>query len=388
MRTLHAYLTRQVLITFMMTVAVFTFVLLLGNVLKEVLALLVSRQVELGTVLRGVVLLIPYAFAFALPMGLLTATLLVFGRLSADQELTAIRSSGVSLVALVSPVLLLSLALSGFSAFINLQVAPRCRLAYKSLLSQAGARNIMSFLPEKTFIRDFKGFIIYLGTVKRTNLTDVLIYVLDDQGNLKQFIRADTGQVSIDPDYRSFSALLFHAWSLDPTSGQWIAGYSSEMPVGPILLNRERENRISLGEMTVTQMFAELHDLEKRVNAALPLEKVLPDDVHGRKKSMPHSLEDLTTPLKVHIHEQVSFSFACLGFALVGIPLGIRSHRRETTFGIALALVLILIYYSFFIVGQTLDTRPEWGPQLILWLPNFVFQAIGSVLLWRANRGI
>src|SRR5262245_42449727 len=179
MKTLHWYLIRQVLATLLMTITVFTFVLMMVSVLKEILGLLVNRQVGLTAVAQAVGLLIPYVMIFALPMGMLTAALLVFGRFSADNELTAVRASGVSLVAIITPVLLLSVGLSVLAAWINMQLAPQCRIAYKNLLYQVGMAKTGSLIPEKTYIKDLStNAIVYVSKVNGTNLEDVMIYQL------------------------------------------------------------------------------------------------------------------------------------------------------------------------------------------------------------------
>jgi lipopolysaccharide export system permease protein len=198
MRTLHFYITRQILAGLGMTVLVFTVVLLLGNVLKEVLALLISGQATLGLVAMALALLIPFVLVFALPMGLLTATLLVFGRLSADQELTAARAGGVSLVALASPVLLLGALASCLSAWINLDLAPRARMAYKDLFQRVAVERATDFLEPGRFITDFSGYIVYVVDKRGNQLENVLIYELSEDRTPKRRLQAERAEILTD----------------------------------------------------------------------------------------------------------------------------------------------------------------------------------------------
>ena len=388
MKTLHLYLTRQVLATLVMTVTVFTFVLLLGNVLKEVLALLVNGQATIGLVIEAIILLIPFVLMFALPMGMLAATLLVFGRFSADQELTALRASGVSLVALVTPVLLLSVVASCLAALINMQVAPQCRVAYKKLFFRAGLERASSLIVEDRFMDDFPGYVIYVGRKDGTNLEEVLIYELDAEGKMQGHIHAAKARILSDVANREVRLQLrgVHVYDL----ANFRSAASLEETTKTFQYNSPAEPRLNLGlsHMTFFQLREKLRELEGITIRSQPSARLTTEQLREQRRQLEELKEDLTMPVRVQIHRQIAFSFASIGFTLIGIPLGIRAHRRETSVGIAMALILVLVYYSFIFIGQSLETRPELAPHLILWLPNFIFQAIGAVLLWRVNRGL
>lgn len=385
MKTLHLYVTRQVLATLAMTVAVFTGLFLIVNVLKEILPLLLSPQVPFTSVLQAVAMLLPFGLVFALPMGLLTATLLVFGRLSADQELTAVRAGGVSLLALVTPVLWIGVLASGVSAFATLELAPRCRVAFKEMSYAFGMARPTALLVEQRYITEFPGWTIYIGKRRGdAEFENVLLYE-SKHDQLTQRIHARRARVTSDPVTRQVIFQLFDAEVFTKSivnvvakpgqgtpvgdaasagSGDWSMVFFEEAP--PVRLDlsgvQALDAKPKLSEMTGRQLRAELHERQRQGV-----------DV---------------TPVLVNLHRQVSFSFACVSFTLIGIPLGLRGHRRETSFGIAAALLLTAVYYSFIILGQSWETRPQMYPHLIVWIPNFLFQGLGAWLLWRANRGL
>jgi lipopolysaccharide export system permease protein len=389
MKTLHWYLTRQVLATLVLTVVVFVFVLLVGNALKEILALLVNRQATLGVVAKAIALLIPFVLSFALPMGMLTAVLLVFGRFSADNELAAVKAGGVSLLSLSSPILMLSIALSVLCAIFNLYFSQTCRVSYKSLIYEQAARQPAQLLTEGRFINDFRGCLIYVGRVRGNQLEDVIYSELTNNQVVFN-VRAAKGEYTYDATNKLFKVTLFggvQGMQYTADNDSWIPSvveeFTQDIPAENLAAS---QNKPKYSEMTFSQLWTEKRELEALHYLQTPNRKMTPDQLKAEKEIVEQMRQDTIMPVLIHLHHQASFSFACVGFTLIGIPLGIRSHRRETSIGIAIALILVMIYYSFFVAGQALQGRPELAPHLILWLPNFIFQAAGGVLLWRANR--
>ena len=373
--------------TLALTVAVFTAVLLIGNALREILTLLASSHIGPLFVVKAFLYLIPFVWVFALPMGMLTATLLVFGRFSADQELTAARASGVSLLSLVTPVLLLSLLCCGLSAWFNMELGPRCRVAYLKLVEQVRAELVNAQLPEGRFIRDFPGYIFYVDKNHDGQLENVMIYKLQNDTNVSMTIRAVRGQLKPGREKNQLLLDLFDARTIAATraTNSVIVSFPTlSLDLSPsAVTNKMAKPRIS--DMTFFQLRQELHDLE---NLNVDTGTNSPAYLKGQLAFLRLQQKDFLEPIRVAMHREVAFSFACFGFTLVGIPLGIRVHRRETNIGIAMALVLVIVYYAFIMLGASLSARPEFYPHFILWLPNFIFQAVGVVLLWRANKGV
>ena len=405
MKTLHKYLVGQVLATMLLTVAVFVFVMVLMNVLQSVLPLLVTGHVSPWLVFKAVALLVPFGCVFALPMGFITATLLVFGRFSADHELTAARAGGVSLLALISPVLLLSLLCCALSAWFNLDLGPSSRVMFKDLRTEMLASVATEMIPAGQGIRVSKHFSLYAEKNTGKELKNVMIFQLLDETNVVATIDAATATIKSDRARGTMLVDLYqcHLVSIRNKDRSITALNHYALDLSADLLAGGKPAP-SIGDMTFLQLREKLRETQA-MNFSGTTPGVLPAEtlkfflLEAKTNSSPAEAEatlkyarklqtQQASEIRVIMNRQIAFSCACFGFTLVGIPLGIRVHRRETNVGIAIALLLVIVFYAFQMLGDSLAWHPELYPHLIVWIPVFLFQGIGAVLLWRANKGI
>src|SRR6266481_1250813 len=89
---------------------------------------------------------------------------------------------------------------------------------------------------------------------------------------------------------------------------------------------------------------------------------------------------------RTEINKRFSFPFACIAFAIIGVPLGVTAHRRETSIGFAMGLIVAVSYFLFVIIGDTLRGNPRVHPELLVWFPNVLFIVLGAFLFRRLAR--
>ena len=162
MRISDRYIGKQVLYGTLFAILVLSLVLVLGNLFKQIRPLLVDKQAPLWMVLRFVMDVLPFSLMFTIPWGFLTAVLLVFGRVSSDQEITSFRVAGVSLTRLVVPVFVIAALLSAACLWLNMNVVPQAKSSLTDLLYEQARRDPRSLLSPGMVhagLRDVKFFV-------------------------------------------------------------------------------------------------------------------------------------------------------------------------------------------------------------------------------------
>lgn len=365
MRTIHRYITLSFLITFVMTLAIFTFVISIGVVFKA--TDLIARGVSPRPIFHILLCGIPAALAFSIPMSALTSSLLVFGGLSADGEITAMKACGISMWRMISTPLLLSLFLMVFCIYINNELAPRSHYARRDLTARLGVESPLQLLEEGRFIQDFEGLILYLGKKKANHVSNVRIYDLRVQG-VKREIQAKTGIIKMSTNGTDLIIDLFDV-RIDPFYDDRPGpGYCGRWPIRIADALKEQKYRKREEDWT----FRELLGGMRNVSSLFP--NLNEKDTLREKMS-----------IAVELNKRLALSASCFAFVLLGIPLGISAHRKESSIGVGISLILVFNFYLFIIIAESLAKRPEVRPDLIVWLPVLISVTLGSYLVHRAN---
>jgi lipopolysaccharide export system permease protein len=377
---LDRYIFRSVLLTCAGAVGLFAFLILLVNVMRDLLNYVLAGQLSLGTVARLVPILLPAVLPYALPMGVLTGVLLTLGRLSSDSEITAMRTAGLSMPRIARPVFIFAVLGVAAALYVNYDAMPHGRVEYEQELAGALHTNALGLIVPRTFVRNFPNTVIYADEKQGDQLRDIWVWKLDDDRRVGLFVHAESGRINYDEEKNTIEARLQEArieWRNAGQAGDFSKPtLESSAEVFPLtfpldkVFSRGQGFRRKLQWMTLGEL------LDERTRLAA--QPVIPAATRDHARDI--------MKVQFTISDKANTALAVLSFAFIGVPLGIRVSRRETSANLGVAVVLALGYYFLTTMIGWLDRHPEYRPDLLLWLPNLIFLGLGLWLFYRLDR--
>ena len=366
-KIIDRYIFKEIAIPFIIILFVLTFVLLMGKIL-QIMDLVINKGVSVFSIAEIIIFLMPSFMLFTIPIALLIAILIAMGRFSADNEITALKTSGISLLQIYYPVAIASLITFIIAVFISYFLVPQSNFATKRLLFNIVQQNASIGIKEKVFNADFKGFLLYAEKipVDKNYLEGVIVSdnrIIGEQNTIlakKAFLVSDPESMTVklkleDGSIHTVSSDLKNYRKIDFKS------YDINLDLSTALANLDESSKSST-EMTMAELLA--------------------------KMKKPGLEKAAVRELAIEVHKKLSIPLSCIFFGLVAMPLGIRSHRSVKSRGFAVGLIVVSSYYLLRIGGEALVETGYLSPAIGVWTPNFIFALVGSFLLYMTNREI
>ncbi|MDQ6859803.1 MAG: LptF/LptG family permease [Verrucomicrobiota bacterium] len=359
---------RELLGNLVFAVSVLSLVLVVGNIFRRLLPLLVNHDVPPEYLVTFIAYVLPFSLIFTIPWGLLTAVLLTFGRLSADNELVALRANGVSITRISASIAVVALGCTGVCLWLHAVVAPAAQQRMKSTIFDMATHNPMALFGSDQVIDQFPGRKIYVGKKEGNHLENILVFEMDDNYIPIRVTHARTGTLEADlPNQR----ILMHLYN---------ARYQQRDEHDPFDL-RKMKDGIYMAEGTLPISLEELYNKERK----RPSRSTLSITELVEQLKRPSDVGALSAS-RTELSKRFSFPMSCLAFAVMAVPLGVTAHRRETSIGFLLSFIVAFVYFLFMIGADTLRSHPNVHPELLVWIPNVLFLGLGLVLFRRVAR--
>jgi len=428
------YILRAHVAPFLFSFLTLMFIFLLQFLMKAV-DQLVGKGLSAMVIGELIVLSLAWMVVLAIPASVLVATLMGFGKLSSQNEITALRAGGMSLPRMMVAVLAAAAVLAVLLVQFNNRVLPEANHRFKVLMMDIRRIKPTLSIDAGLFNMDLSGYsILARRTSEYTNdLGGLTIYDFTDPST-NVVITAEKGRVSFAPDYRRLI--------MDLTEGE-IHRFKPSVPEEyrrirfqhhRISMNaegfdfeRSAENAFSRSdrELSADVMRGIVDSLRdeidrqrslavesRRISAVPPALSKRPAqggdegplelraarlaaqrvrlkiiDSENRRQTI-ESLTQQANSFLVEIHKKYAIPAACIVFVFIGVPLGVMARRG--TFGVAatLSLGFFLLYWASLIGGEKLGDRGIMPPWLGMWMANIFLGIIGLVLTLRMSREI
>lgn len=366
MKILHKYIGKSLLVTFIVTLLVMIGILCLGNLLK--IADLIVKGLDAGLLFKFFFFLIISLLQYAIPMAILTATLLVFGRLSADNEITGMRAGGIGLATITAPVFFLAALLTFFCLYLHNTAIPNYNFAIRKLKTQIGLQD-PEFLLEPGERVKLPGYEIYVKEKKDGVYHQVLIHQYEEERRISA-IFAERASITREPGQEGFTLKLYEG-TLDE--------YDKKNP--------QISTHTTFGELDYPINLKALYEKPGKISKRTK-DMTRPELRQARRQLvlLNRTARSKVSKMTTELHMRLSLSLACLSFVIISIPLAIKAHRSEKSIGMALSLVLIFIFYIFIAYAKAVAEYPERYPQFIIWIPNILYGGLGMFWIAKFTR--
>lgn len=386
------YLLREILPPFGIGIVLFTFVLLMNQIL--VLAeLFIAKGVPFGTAAEVLALLVPSLLAFAVPMAVLMGILAGLSRLSSDLEITAFRTLGVGFVRFLKPLLIFAAAGWVATSVLTLWVGPRANHRWvRTVTTSVLARVQLKFVPRE-FNESIPGMIVFVRDIAPDeSWRDVFVAMTADP-ETPRIILARRGRFNLYPEAKRAT--------LELEEGE-VHSYPRAEPEKYRLTTFRRD----VEEVDVTGLFSQLSrskrvrekDIgELRLGAAalrterarLRAELARSGKTDAERASLRRSLESADRDARTHdveIHKKYALPFACFIFVLIGLPLGATTRKGGRTSGFTLSIGIIIAYYILITAGEKFAMDGRLAPAPAMWGPDILLALAGLALLFVTRR--
>lgn len=403
MKTIDRYILKQLISVTFLGVLSLTMLLLLGQLFKELHTLLVESGAPPTIVIDFILQVIPFSLTFSVPWGFLTAVLLVYGRLAADNELTSMRMAGLSLWRLSAPAIGLGLVLSGLCYYINIEVAPKGKNAMSELVMKAAMDNPRNLLNSSQSVTKLDKVQLYIEHREGDQLKGLHVYPVEkglDMGSDFDAIHAESATIGeFDLKTRLLQLTLKNA-RIERSGGALTDMPAiSVMPLRihiPIRDQRKlKPNRFTNSEISYvlehieTTLLLNMKDIERyadnaAVHPAFPCASQLWAEVRkdvNYYNALKHKKNRLA--FETEGVQRASFACACLVFSLIGVPLAITARRKDTSTGFAIGILVAAVYFMALVFCELSRKSSGMTPYIVLWLPNVLCAAFA---IWQHQK--